>query len=190
MNNVETTVRPSAPGLADKVVRLRERLRDPEWRRYGYLLLAGKTLGVACCFGVVDARLEHDRQPGARRRRAVAQGQRHRQPDQHRVDAGRRVPRLRHAGRLHDARSRLLPLARDRQRADGVRRRHLPLRAPLLRLGLRLHVRLGHAVLRHRVLLPAGRAGDLRLDAASRSSPSGSSSTPSPTPARRSPRAR
>src|SRR6266850_68423 len=31
----------------NKVKRLATRLRDPEWRRYGYLLLAGKTLGVA-----------------------------------------------------------------------------------------------------------------------------------------------
>jgi ammonium transporter, Amt family len=30
-----------------KIRRLGERLRDPEWRRYGYLLLAGKFLGVA-----------------------------------------------------------------------------------------------------------------------------------------------
>src|SRR5467141_1944051 len=30
-----------------KVKRLAERLRDPEWRRYGYLLLAGKALGIA-----------------------------------------------------------------------------------------------------------------------------------------------
>src|SRR4249919_352481 len=30
-----------------KLRRLGERLRDPEWRRYGYLLLAGKFLGVA-----------------------------------------------------------------------------------------------------------------------------------------------
>ena len=29
------------------LARLQSRLRDPEWRRYGYLLLAGKTLGVA-----------------------------------------------------------------------------------------------------------------------------------------------
>src|SRR4029077_13557741 len=30
-----------------KLRRLGERLRDPEWRRYGYLLLGGKFLGVA-----------------------------------------------------------------------------------------------------------------------------------------------
>lgn len=31
----------------DKITRLNERLRDPEWRRYGYLLLASKMLGIA-----------------------------------------------------------------------------------------------------------------------------------------------
>ncbi len=103
---------------------------------------------------VADERLRH---PGAGRRRR-AQGQRHRQPHQHRLDADCRVPRLRHAGRLHHAGSRFLPLARDGERAHGVRRRHVPLRPPLLRLGLRIHVRLGQRLLRHRVLLPAERS--------------------------------
>ena len=31
----------------DKWARLRERLHDPEWRRYGYLMLGGKALGIA-----------------------------------------------------------------------------------------------------------------------------------------------
>jgi ammonium transporter, Amt family len=31
----------------EKITGLAERLRDPEWRRYGYTLVAGKTLGVA-----------------------------------------------------------------------------------------------------------------------------------------------
>jgi ammonium transporter, Amt family len=53
MKKVESTVRPTALGLADKVVRLRERLRDPEWRRYGYLLMGGKMLGVALLLGIV-----------------------------------------------------------------------------------------------------------------------------------------
>src|SRR5262245_41594679 len=53
MMRVESTVRPTALGLADKVVRLRERLRDPEWRRYGYLLMGGKMLGVALLLGIV-----------------------------------------------------------------------------------------------------------------------------------------
>ena len=32
---------------ANRLTRLGSRLRDPEWRRFGYLLMAGKTLGVA-----------------------------------------------------------------------------------------------------------------------------------------------
>lgn len=33
--------------LAEKFARLRSRLKQPEWRRYGWLLLAGKAMGVA-----------------------------------------------------------------------------------------------------------------------------------------------
>jgi Amt family ammonium transporter len=36
-----------------KLVRLRRRMHDPEWRRYGRLLLAGKLLGVGLLVGVV-----------------------------------------------------------------------------------------------------------------------------------------
>jgi ammonium transporter, Amt family len=32
--------------FAEKFTRLRERMRDPEWRRYGRLVLAGKALGI------------------------------------------------------------------------------------------------------------------------------------------------
>ena len=53
MKKVESTVRPTALGLADKVVRLRGRLRDPEWRRYGYLLMGGKVLGLGFLLGIV-----------------------------------------------------------------------------------------------------------------------------------------
>jgi ammonium transporter, Amt family len=37
---------PDRPTLAGKVSRLTGRLRDPEWRRYGTLLLAGKMIGI------------------------------------------------------------------------------------------------------------------------------------------------
>ncbi len=40
-------------GRKTRVARLGERLRDPEWRRYGYLLLGGKALGVAMLLGTV-----------------------------------------------------------------------------------------------------------------------------------------
>src|SRR6516225_6613705 len=53
MKKVGSTVRPTALGLADKVVRLRERLHDPEWRRYGYLLMGGKMLGLATLIGII-----------------------------------------------------------------------------------------------------------------------------------------
>jgi len=39
----------SAP--INKIARLGQRLRDAEWRRYGYLLLAGKFIGIAALFG-------------------------------------------------------------------------------------------------------------------------------------------
>ncbi len=36
-----------------KVARLKERLKQPEWRRYGALILVGKFLGVALVFGLI-----------------------------------------------------------------------------------------------------------------------------------------
>src|SRR3954464_15964647 len=39
--------------LQQKLVRLRARMHDPEWRRYGKLLLAGKVLGVGLLVGLV-----------------------------------------------------------------------------------------------------------------------------------------
>lgn len=40
-------------GFSDKLSRRGRRLRDPEWRRYGYLLLAGKMLGIALLLGIM-----------------------------------------------------------------------------------------------------------------------------------------
>src|SRR5581483_4680942 len=39
--------------LSEKFSRLAVRLKDPEWRRYGRLLLAGKALGVALVLLVI-----------------------------------------------------------------------------------------------------------------------------------------
>src|ERR1700730_11689615 len=40
--------------MSEKVTRLRMRLRDPEWRRYGKMLLFGKLAGVALVlFGMI-----------------------------------------------------------------------------------------------------------------------------------------
>jgi ammonium transporter, Amt family len=58
MHNAESTIEPGAssktramPGQVNKLARLRSRLRDAEWRRYGYLLIAGKALGIALLIG-------------------------------------------------------------------------------------------------------------------------------------------
>src|SRR5438552_10161497 len=39
--------------LSQKILRLRTRMQDPEWRRYGRLLLVGKLLGVGLLIGLV-----------------------------------------------------------------------------------------------------------------------------------------
>src|SRR4026209_178365 len=37
----------------EKLIRLRKRFYDPEWRRYGWLLLGGKALGIALLLGAM-----------------------------------------------------------------------------------------------------------------------------------------
>jgi Amt family ammonium transporter len=39
--------------LTNKLSRLRERMRDPEWRKYGYTLVAGKMLGIFFLLGII-----------------------------------------------------------------------------------------------------------------------------------------
>ena len=39
--------------LSEKISRLRVRLRNPEWRRYGKLLLLGKGAGIALVLGII-----------------------------------------------------------------------------------------------------------------------------------------
>src|SRR6266849_7350566 len=39
--------------LSQKLSRMRVRLREAEWRRYGMLLLAGKALGIAVLFAMI-----------------------------------------------------------------------------------------------------------------------------------------
>src|SRR5215475_5722330 len=39
--------------LSEKVFRLKSRLRDPQWRRYGKLLFAGKLMGIALVIGLM-----------------------------------------------------------------------------------------------------------------------------------------
>ena len=83
---------------------------------------------------------------GLRRHRPALAGN---QRDQHRLDAGRGVPRVRHAGRLRDARGRLRAVARVDQHPRRRHRRHLHLRRHVLGVGLRLHVRAGQRLHRH-----------------------------------------
>ncbi len=45
--------RTDTTGRMDRLARLRARLRDPEWRRYGWLLLGGKMLGVVSLVAAV-----------------------------------------------------------------------------------------------------------------------------------------
>jgi Amt family ammonium transporter len=40
-------------GYSEKLARLGRRLRDPEWRRYGLLLMAGKMLGIGLLLGAL-----------------------------------------------------------------------------------------------------------------------------------------
>ena len=109
------------------------------------------------------------------------------------------VPRVRHAGWFHDARSRFLPFARNRQRIDGVYRRHVSLRHSLLCVWLCVHVRPWQWLHRPGALnadgsiTPGSSCRTHRRPTkarALRSWPTGCSSSPLPTPARRSPRAR
>jgi len=60
MDKVECTIEPSPhsrrlarSGYGDKLARLGARLREAEWRRYGYLLLTGKALGLVVLFGTM-----------------------------------------------------------------------------------------------------------------------------------------
>ncbi len=46
---------PRTSFVSRKLSVLVSRLRDPEWRRYGYLLLAGKALGIAVLFMAITA---------------------------------------------------------------------------------------------------------------------------------------
>src|ERR1041385_8061743 len=39
--------------LSAKLSRLRGRLGDPEWRRYGYILLSAKFIGIALVLGLI-----------------------------------------------------------------------------------------------------------------------------------------
>ncbi|MDA8104465.1 MAG: ammonium transporter [Nitrospiraceae bacterium] len=40
-------------GFSDRVARLRKRLHNRQWRRYGYLLMGGKMLGIVLLLGII-----------------------------------------------------------------------------------------------------------------------------------------
>ena len=204
---------PPRLSLAQKFSRLSLRMRDPEWRRYGRNLLIGRMLGLAvlplailALHSLVTIATAYADDPAAASPVMPADL----------IDMAKNpvinplntawvllggVPRVRHAGGLHDARGRLLPEPRDRQRARRVRVRHLRLRPPALGVGLCLHVRRGQRA-SSAGTCPAipprasssCRTSDLldglRRTAASRSSRTTSSSSRSPTAPRRSARAR
>ena len=165
--------------------RLLSNFNDADMRANVLALAGGKVIGLALLLTAMSVLSA----AGAARAGAgapVAGDQRH----QHGVGAARRLPRVLHAGRLRHARSRVRPIARVDQHPRRRHRRHLHLRRHVLGVGLRLHVRAGQRLHRHDRLLPEGPARHLRHAPASRCWRSGSSSSRSPTPARRSPRAR
>ena len=102
---------------ADKFSRLATRLKDGEWRQYGMLLLTGKAFGLAALFAIIVAgtALIHlvsgtpvfAQQAADPYKTAIAGDLIN--PDQHGLGPAWRVSRVRHAGRIHDARGRLLP---------------------------------------------------------------------------------
>ena len=148
-------------------------------------LTGGKAIGLILVLTAMRISWRRRSSRRRQRRRAAPGGQR----DQHRLDADRRVPRLRHAGRLRDARGRLRAVARVDQHPRRGHRRHLHLRRHVLGLGLRLHVRDGNGFIgTHGFFLKGWPTPTARR--ACRCSRSGCSSSRSPTPARRSPRAR
>ena len=125
------------------LARLRTSLRDPAMRVRVLALVGGK-MNRSRARRLCD---EHLPLAGRarRRRRPDPENQRH----QHGVDADRGVPRVRHAGRLRDARGRLRAIARVDQHPRRGHRRHLHLRRDVLGLGLRVHVRAGQRLHRH-----------------------------------------
>jgi hypothetical protein len=95
--------------LADKFSRLGRRMRDPEWRRYAKLVFAGKFAGIALVLliiavvsGVFFAHA-YAADPEVKAADVV-------NPGEHGLDARRSFPGFWHAGWLHNARGRLLPL--------------------------------------------------------------------------------
>ena len=187
-NGVEMTRRLT---MADKVERFRVRLHDRQWRHYGALLVAGKLIGVA-------------RAPG---RRPCLQPRGHRA-----APCSERTRRSRAATSSIPINTVWTLIAAFL--VFGMQVGFTMLEAGFCRSRETVNVLMecivdtclcgllfyawgfafmfshGNGFIGTELVLPAGRAGDLRERPASRSWRSGSSSSRSPTPARRSPRAR
>jgi len=120
----------SFPG---KISRLRERLRNPEWRKYGKILLMGKITGVGLI--LLAAVLMNPDLLGLRTFAAdpVLKGNDIVNPIKHRLDAARGLPGI-SVCRWASPCSKLgfLPLARNRERVDGMRGGYLSLRSLVL----------------------------------------------------------
>ena len=102
----------------EKIARLRERLGDAEWRRYGYLLLTGKALGVALLLTGVYyiSSLVGVNVTAADAPPPVLKGNDIVNPLNTVWTFLGRLFGFWHAGRLHHAGGGLLPVARNRQR--------------------------------------------------------------------------
>ena len=109
------------------------------------------------------------------------------QRDQHDVGADCCVPRLLHAGRIRDAGGWLRAIARVGEYPRRRDRRHRHLRRHVLGLGLRVHVRAGEWLYRHDADSFSTAFPTRMARREFHCSPSGCSSSRSPTPARRLP---
>ena len=151
------------------ITTLRVRIRDRESRKYFGAYLGAKMIGVAIVvLGMYGDRLVLQYQGGrgdqVRAGGAASEGRRCRQPAQHGVGPGDGLPGVLHAGRVHDARGRVRENPGSVERHALLHRRHVHVRPALLGVRLRVHVRDGERLDRQRVLLPARRADDLRVD--------------------------
>ena len=164
MKKNQSAVGTDTPRRIDKLARLRERLRDPEWRRYGYLLLGGKVLGIAMLLG--DDRVADERH---RRRRRMPTTPCSKGNDI--VNPINTVWTLVAAFLVFGMQAGFTMLEAGFCRSRETVNVLMECVVDTCLCGLLFYAwgfafmfGSGNAVLRHRVLLPPGRAGDVRLD--------------------------
>ena len=137
-----------------------ERIRTAEGRKLFATFFVGEARRDSAALRRLQGVRVLPRRPGLGSR-AQGHGRRARpdQPDQHGVGAGRRVPRVLHAGRLRDARGRLRPDRGRRSTSSSECIVDTCLCGVLFwAFGLRLHVRDRQRLHRPPVLLPERRA--------------------------------